>query len=300
MTALFDPAQVAGQQAHAARLPSHVYWSFGGEDFARIDTTKPYVFQYTFDANAVQILDPKAAVQAALLRYAALTSLPFAICLSGSDSEIIAREAKALDLQFELFFLNIWDNNSIERAVAEQIASQLGKTLNVITLTKNDAIHQVLPQTSAVLQAAKPTYLVLPHLLQSIGTGYFIIGGEGDLEKNSPEYSFDSGTQVPFGITEVFYRQVIIDAGLNGDMYFFASTPELIMSFRRHPLIQTGENFIDTRNVKSAIWPELLYTTKTNNWSNVEGSNAEIRMLVHLMLNQATPILQPTCNFTLS
>lgn len=298
MTTPLFPA--ADRELHIRRVPAHVSWSFGGVEFAPISQTAEFTFRYLFDPADIPVVDPKTAVQNALTATYTAAQKPLAICLSGSDSEIIAVETHSLGIPFELYFLDIWGNNAIERSIAEEVARSLGKTLTVITLEKNYAWTTLIPSSFKRLQAAKPTYLVLPYLMRQIPSTFFIVGGEGDVEKNAIGYSFDSATEVPISTTEVFYRQVAIENRIDCNMYFFSSTPELIMSFLRHPLLTRGPDIMDNRDIKAAVWPLLKFTAKTNNWSNVPGSNAEICMYTKHLSEPDAALIPQTFNVRLS
>lgn len=275
MTALINPFE---REVKKLIVPLHVSWSFGGEEFAPIDQHVPFVFEYK-NLDWGNPGDLKTAVREGIRRLSIGSGKPLAICLSGSDSEIIAREAHRLALPFELYFLNIWGNNTVEQGVAAEIAKEFGKTLNVVHLDKDTAFASVIPANFAKLGAAKPTYLVLPYLFQRIPATMFIVCGEGDPDKNHSAYKFGPN-EIPIGTTEIFYRQWALENNRDGEFYFYASTPELVVSYTKHPLISRSENVISTTSVKYMTWPELKYRNRTNNWTNVKGSNLEVRQFV--------------------
>ena len=270
-------------------VPDHVSWSFDGVAFAPIDNKPDTQFSFALGLALVQPpTNLKAAVHAAVRRLHLISNMPLAICISGADSEIIARAAKETNVPFELFFLNIWGTNKQAHATAIRLATELSCKLNVVDLSKEHALTSVIPATYCLLQCRKPTYLILPYLFQNIPTDFYIVGGEGDPEKTGPDYKHKEN-RLPISITEVYYRQWALLNNRAVEMYFFASTRELIRSYFNHPLLQKTANSIQTRKVRDAEWPELLFKTKTTNWEDDPAENAFIRAQLPANGWQAAP-----------
>lgn len=278
-------------------LPAHVEWKFDNILFSEIrNSGEKFEFSYIFDRNIEYNKDLRLEIQNAIKKLS--QNFKLSICISGADSEIIAREAAFLGLPFEIYFLDIWNLNSASRNKAILLGKELNRYVNIITLTKEEAFDSVIPNNYKILQAEKPTYLCIPFLLDRIPKDTLIIGGEGDPQKSGPDYiellANKPEDYIPISITEVFYRQWAILNNRNCEMYFYSSTPELLMSYFYHPLLHKTSTGIYTRTLVDSIWPNLNFGYKTTNWEDDTNSNLEIRKFVR-SLNLGYNRLPATC-----
>jgi hypothetical protein len=266
-------------------IPDHITWKFNGVQFGHISNSPGtnFSFQYNIPSTLLPTTNLSFAIQESLVNLSSYGVL--AICISGADSEIIAREAKSLGVPFELWFLDMWGINTKARSKAQQLATDLAVHLNVVTLTKDEAYGSVIIENHKMLQAEKPTYLCLPFLFSHIPTSDLIVGGEGDPQKSGPEYerfvnasgNYDG---LPISATEVFYRQWAMANNRNCEMYFYSSTPLLTKSYYEHPLLIKANKRIDTRHLVDTLWPNLIFNYKTTNWEDLVEANADIRNYV--------------------
>jgi hypothetical protein len=222
-----------------------------------------------------------------------LSNQKLAICVSGIDSEIIAREAKDLGLNFELFFLSNWGINDYMLSLSQQLATELNTKLNVITVTREDAFNFAKAQYKEV-RVNKPTYLILPMLFSAIPEDYYIICGEGDINKTDGDYQnadiiSEQNTQsLSISNTEISYWLWAKKANRNGDYYFFSSTKELILSSWNDPLTTFDFPHISNRNSIKHLWGDnLIFKGKTTNWDTENGQieNFSMRLEVQAEFN---------------
>jgi hypothetical protein len=283
-------------------IPKHVKWAFNKEFFSEISNVEgsSFEFNYLFAENDFATNDLKYAIRKTITDLYTKGEMPLSICISGADSEIIARETAVLGIPFELYFLNIWDINAKARKMAQDLASELNAKLNIITLTKEEAFDSVLEKNYRNLQAEKPTYLCLPYLLERIPFNTYIIGGEGDPQKSGVDYeplANSDGTYngIPISITEVYYRQWALVNHRACEMYFYAASPLLLKSYFNHPLMIKENKRIDTRNLVNTLWPKLTFSYKTTNWEDSLESNREVRMHMRSMNKNKYRNLPITC-----
>jgi hypothetical protein len=273
-------------------IPPYVYWSFNNEWFSSItnNETDKFDFEYRIDNN-VMIIPIKIAVKNALKRIISLSNnKKIAVCIGGADSEIIARELKSLDYPFELFFLNIVNLNNRAQSVAESIADELKVPINIVYLDKNTLISDVVPRMFNLLQAEKPTYLCLPYLFENIPDEFVILGGEGDPQKSGIDYEVFATSDgkfdgIPISSTEIFYRQWALANNRMCNMYFYATTAELIKSYFYHPDLQNDNFSISTRELVDNAWPNLKFKEKTTNWETFPDANLKLRLFARSLNN---------------
>jgi hypothetical protein len=265
-------------------IPQHIKWSINSIDFGNYEGI-PYnddvnfVFNYE---NIYEGYDPSVNFKQAIRnRLTQLSDKKLAICLSGIDSEIIAREAKDLGLNFELFFLSNWGLNNYMLALCEQLAIELNTKLNVVTVTRQDAFDfaKLQYQTRRV---NKPTYLILPMLFDAIPEDYYIICGEGDINKSGKDYTEAQivvEDNISISNTEISYWLWAMQKNRNGDYYFFSATKELILSDWNAPLTEINfPEISNRRNIQSLWGNNLIFTEKTTNWDTEAGRQANYEM----------------------
>ena len=263
-------------------IPQHIKWAINSEEFGNynnvpIETTANFSFSYE---NLYEGYDPSVNFKQAIRnRLTQLGNQKLAICISGIDSEIIAREAKDLGLSFELFFLSTWGMNDYMLMQCEQLSRELNSKLNVISVSREDAFHFSKIQYPKV-RVNKPTYLILPMLFSAIPEDYYIICGEGDINKGDRDYQNpdimipDAGTIdirnpncITISNTEIVYWLWARENSRNGDYYFFSSTKELILSGWNDPHTEFRFPLVSNRESIKHYWGDnLVFKGKTTNW----------------------------------
>ena len=266
-------------------VPTHITWQFNKEYFSNISNVSNSVFEFRYNLSDTEPIttDLNYAIKKTISDLYSLAKMPLSICISGADSEIIARAAAGLNIPFELYFLDIWNINAEALKKSQLLSKELRVPLNVITITKEEAFDSILEKNYKILQAEKPTYLCLPYLLEKIPSNTYIIGGEGDPQKSGPDYEIlanPNGTYdgIPISITEVYYRQWALTNRRACEMYFYASSPLLLKSYFYHPLMVKQNKRIDTRLLVDTLWPNLIFNYKTTNWEDSIEANREIRL----------------------
>lgn len=274
-------------------IPSHIKWSINSVEFGDykglpFNKNINFVFDYE---NLYDGYNPSVNFKQAIRnRLTQLGHNKLAICISGVDSEIIAREAKDLGLTFELFFLSNWGMNDYMLSLCEQLATELDVKLNVISITREDAFEFAKQQYNKV-RVNKPTYLILPMLFSAIPEDFYIICGEGDINKSDGDYQNDNiiteknVESLSISNTEISYWLWAKEHNRNGDYYFFAATKELILSSWNDPLTEFNFPLISNRASITNLWGDnLIFKGKTTNWDT---ENAKLENLLMRLENQA-------------
>lgn len=268
-------------------IPQHIKWSINSIDFGDYEGlpyNEPINFFFDYE-NLYDGYDPSVNFKQAIRnRLMQLSNKKLAICISGVDSEIIAREAKDLGLTFELFFLSNWGLNDYMLALCEQLATELDVKLNVITVTRDDAFTFSKLRYNKV-RVNKPTYLILPMLFSAIPEDFYIICGEGDINKSDGDYQNNTITteknieSLSISNTEISYWLWAKQYNRNGDYYFFASTKELILSSWNDTLTEFNFPLISNRASITNLWGDnLIFKGKTTNWDTEEGKLENLLM----------------------
>jgi len=268
-------------------IPQHIKWSINSVEFGDY-TDVPYnnKVEFLFDyENLYEEYDPSVTFKQAIRnRLMQLSDKKLAVCISGVDSEIIAREAKDIGLNFELFFLSNWGINDYMLTLCQQLSTELDVKLNVVTVTREDAFSFAKEQYDKV-RVNKPTYLILPMLFSAIPNDYYIICGEGDINKSDGDYQnsdiiTEQNTKfLSMSNTEISYWLWARQHNRNGDYYFFASTKELILSSWHDPLTTFDLPLISNRDSIKNLWGEnLIFKGKTTNWDTDHGKLENLLM----------------------
>ncbi|OFZ28625.1 MAG: hypothetical protein A2622_05915 [Bdellovibrionales bacterium RIFCSPHIGHO2_01_FULL_40_29] len=210
---------------------------------------------------------------------------PIAVCISGGvDSEIIARTLKENAIDFELFFLSNWGlNNSVLVDFVKPLAQELGAKLHIIDLEYDFFREQYVPESFFKYGCHFPTYIALTYLFSKIPKNYFIVVGEGDLEKKGVAYEklyiksnsllcLDKNS-IPIMINEIFYRIWAQDNQRKGQFYFYNSTPELVASMWTRSDYKKAFPFFGTKAAIANMYPELKPRVKSTNWEEDSQNN---------------------------
>lgn len=257
----------------------HITWSVDDVEFAPFEfvknSGKSFKFNYVMP-KGVTYGDLRAEVRSALQGLAAMKRT-LAICISGKDSEIIAREAADLGIPAKLYFLKIGNVNADHVAAVQKIAMDTGLKLTIVDLP-DDKIEAVAEESFRLMNVYYPTYLLLPFLFKAIPATEFIVVGEGDLDKQHPHYDdFFKQPGIPMVGSEIAYRVWAQANARDGEFYFFSSTPGLILSAYNDPRLVRTPSSISTSELVSAIWPNLTFKGKTGNWDSNFARNTAIR-----------------------
>lgn len=271
-------------------IPSHINWEinsvkFGNYDNIPIDSEIDFCFSYT---DLYKEYDPLVTYkQAVSNKLKSISDKSIALCISGIDSEIVAREAVSLGLKPELYFLDIWGINNYILYTARELASELGLNLNVVSMTRDEAYNEA-EVSYQLYRYNKPTYMVLPYLLDKLPDDQWPVVCEGDLTKDNYLYNFYL-TEFPKKITptpglmvtntEIGYWLWAIKNNRPGDYYFHSSTTELITSCWNDSDMNKEFPGTNNRSVIDKFWDlsALKFKEKTTNWDVYHKENKLIR-----------------------
>jgi hypothetical protein len=156
-----------------------------------------------------------------------------AICLSGIDSEIIADRSLKYKKDVEYFFLHIVGVNDEHKIIVENISAKHKVKLNLISVTFNELLDNYLDECLDICHLARPTYSSIPYLIKMIPKEFFIIIGEGDLEKDNIDIyrsifknrilNYDnSRAYVPMHLSEISYTLAMKKYEKIGESNFYS------------------------------------------------------------------------------
>lgn len=156
-----------------------------------------------------------------------------ALCLSGIDSEIIGNRLRKYNKDVEYFFLHILGVNDEHKTIIENISIKHKVKLNVVSVNFNDLLENFLDESLDICHLARPTYCSIPYLIKMIPKEFYIIIGEGDLEKDNVEVyrsifknrvsDYDkSKIYVPMHLSEISYNLAIKRYGKIGESNFYS------------------------------------------------------------------------------
>lgn len=156
-----------------------------------------------------------------------------ALCLSGIDGEIIAKRLLKYQRHVEYFFLHIVGINDNHKTIIEQVAESHKIKLNVITTTFDFILNDYCQEVFEYCEVTMATYISIPYLIKCIPDDFYIIVGEGDLEKsdaNKYRKIFHSKIKnprsdkiyVPLHLTEIIYNLSLKNYGKHGESNFYS------------------------------------------------------------------------------
>lgn len=139
-----------------------------------------------------------------------------AICLSGIDSEIIAQRLLKYKKNVEYWFLHIQEINDAHKLIVEKIAEKHKVKLNIVTTSINYIKDFFCNEVFDYCQLTMGTYVSVPLLIKEIPQDFYIIIGEGDLEKdgvskyrtifrNKIQNPSSTNIYVPVHLSEIVY-----------------------------------------------------------------------------------------------
>jgi len=237
-----------------------------------------------------------------------------ALFLSGIDSELIARSLYNQKISTEYYFLHILDVNELDLLLVRKIAEKYNTKLNVITIKFNELLSNISIDNFNIHKICFPTYASVPYLIKHVPDDYYIVIGEGDIEKtNDVKYSklfnekityYDPNyLYVPMHLSEISYNLSLEYYKKKGEGNFFSTdfnlwyhilnSTELISNgkYRYDPKTNFLQNIKDRLNLLSPIktlnfenqyyWKLLFdhlhsYGTNITNWSSGIGDIVKI------------------------
>lgn len=276
----------------------HIYWSLNGHKFQKIDytLTNKQIFKFDYEIPIeTKFSDYKTEVRSALSKIYSSHNKTLAICVSGADSEVIAREAVYLGIPCKIYFLNLWDNNKVIRETVELLSKELNVECVVVNLSQEQCFDEVIVENFRLMQVPRTTYLCLPYLFKHIPSNEFIIVGEGDLAKGHFNFALSASnfpkTGIPMLATEILYRVWAQEYNRYGEYYFHSSTPSLILSAYNNKNIHKEHPFIYTDKMYQEFWPNLRFRNKTDNWDLMLDTHNLIRQKLLTSMNNREQII---------
>jgi len=212
------------------------------------------------------------------------------LCLSGSDSELIAHYLHLNNVPTEYFFLDVENINSLERKLCEEISKKYNTKLNVISITIEELLDKFIYENFNITPVCYPTYATLPTLIKQIPNDYYIITGEGDIEKGWKRYKIifnkiitDYNSDyfyVPVHLSEIAYNRALNFYQKHGESNFYSRCFDTWYHLLNHPdMITNGIDMYDpkTKIISKVIKDlKLLSPEKTMNYNDTD-INHELR-----------------------
>lgn len=205
------------------------------------------------------------------------------LCLSGLDSELIAFYLEKNSIPVEYFFLLITGINDKDLEICKIIANKNKKHLNVVSLTIDEFIDTNIYENFEITYNCWPTYAVIPSLIKKIPDNYYIILGEGDLEKtnlvryekifNAKVKNYDdSNFYVPMQLSEIAYRKSLNFFKKIGESNFFSRNYNLWYHILRDANLVTNKRYYyDPKTYilkKFAVESNFKFLEKTLNFDD--------------------------------
>lgn len=219
-----------------------------------------------------------------------------ALCLSGIDSELIANGFHKLGITCEYFFLYIKSINEAHYKIAKEISLNHKTILNVIEVSTSDIFDYIIDEVFDICPVYFPGYVVAGIIPKFIPSDYYIIIGEGDLEKtgvnkyltiyNNSKVTNDN-IYIPIHLSEILYNQSIKHFNRNGESNFYSvdfNTWYHILNDRR--LRSNFKFFYDPKS--SIIFNDYKSTTKyfqkTDNFEIGKTNEIAKKIFSHLII----------------
>jgi hypothetical protein len=254
-------------------------------------------FKFSYNLTEFDIVDTNNYVEAIektveLVRddFIKLNLHKVALFLSGSDSELIAYFLYKHSIPTEYFFLDICGINSAELDLCKKIAVKYNTKLNVISITEYELLNTIIYENFHITHVCWPTYVTLPYLIKQIPNDFYIITGEGDIEKGWPRYltiyeqkikTYDNNYfYIPVHLTEISYRLSMDYYGKSGESNFYSRCFDIWYHILKDPRLITYDKcmFDPKTNIISEIRTQLnlLSPEKTMNYK----TGYEVRMKI--------------------
>jgi len=272
-------------------LPKHIWWEVNGKPYANFKSfleknIKLDSFDYKIlsDAPITSSSFRQECLNAAKL----LPDTHLAIPVSGSDSEIIARCARALDRKVTIYYEDYpWADPSY-KSKSQALAKELQYEW-VGLKADYDSCLERMKYYSVALGNMSRGFLISLGMFDNIPKDQFIVGGIGDLEKDGWIYrktlenfignNWEEDIVIPSPPTEIIWWLYGEQLERHGMWSFFNSTLPLIKSQATHPLLSYGKHnkgVCNTIAMKNAEWPELIFKAKTDHFHPTDEFYLEI------------------------
>jgi hypothetical protein len=219
-----------------------------------------------------------------------------ALCLSGIDSELIANSLYNLKIPCEYFFLHIQNINDDMLEGAKLISQNHNTKLNVFKITVDNIFDYIIDEIFQICPVMFPGYVVGAILTKFIPKEFYVIMGEGDIEKNNVNKyltiynnsvkDFDNQyIYIPLHLSEILYNQCLTHYNKQGEGNFYSRNFNTWYHILKDSRLRTNFKFFyDPKS--SIIFPDYhhqsVYKKKTDNF--VFGNNADvaIKIMSHL------------------
>ena len=219
------------------------------------------------------------------------------LCLSGSDSELIAHFLNKNSIPTEYFFMDIDGINFECLELCEKISERYATPLNVISITKQQLLSEEIYKNFNITPVCMPTYVTIPSLIERIPNDFYVIVGEGDLEKDSEirypkmysnkniNYNSDN-FYIPIHLTETAYARTLSYYNKHWETNFYSrkfDTWYHILKDNR--LITNGKYFYDPKtNIMSDLIKKqsLFSPSKSVNYPDATQYNLKVEIYTNL------------------
>lgn len=218
------------------------------------------------------------------------------LALSGLDSEIIAHSLHKLKIPAEFFFLNVVGANDNQISDVKKVAKKYDTKLNIIRILQEDLIDNLIYESFSVLPVIFPGYVTNTLIIKYIPDDFYIIIGEGDLEKTGIEkYGsifkeavpvFDPNFYyIPMHLSEIMYSKCLDFYNKKGEANFYSYNFNTWFHILRDSRLITNRKFFydpksellfnDCRN--------FIFQKKTDTFNNNPPSNLEKTIITRLL-----------------
>jgi|APGre2960657404_1045060.scaffolds.fasta_scaffold00331_16 hypothetical protein len=215
------------------------------------------------------------------------------LCLSGIDSELIAHYIHLNDIPVEYFFFHINGINDSTKIIVEEIAKKYDVKLNIYKFTVDEILKSIIHENFEIAEVCWPTYSTVPYILKLIPNDFYVIVGEGDLEKDSVNkyltifnrkiVNYDSNMfYIPMHLTEIAYQQSLNFYKKSGEMNFYSRIFDSWYHILNSNKLRTnGKFFYDPKSILLADLVKMNFVSplKTLNFENTELVNKIIDIL---------------------
>lgn len=262
-------------------LPPHILWAINGKPYANFrqfldNNIKLDSFDYKIliDKNVNNYTFRDACINAASM----LPDEYLAIPVSGSDSEIVARSAKAVGHKATIYYEDYPWADPQHKYNSQKVAKELDFEWVYFSANYRECVDR-MKHYSVLLGNMSRGFLISLGMFDKIPQEQFIVGGLGELEKDGWIYrktlencignDWDKETIIPCPPTEIIWWLYGEKVKKQGMWTFFNSTLPLIKSQATHPLLSYGKHnkgVCNTTAMKNAEWPELIYKSKTDHF----------------------------------
>jgi hypothetical protein len=261
--------------------PSHVFWSINDRPYSTFrefldNGIKLEKFDYKIlvDHPVKCLTFREECINAAALLPDTLLAIP----VSGSDSEIVARSAKANNKKAIIYYEDYPWCDPTFKTKSQDVARELGYPWVEHSASYEDCLAR-MNHYSVALGNMSRGFLITLGMFDKIPQDQFIVGGLGELEKNGWVYrntlencigeDWDKEVIIPCPPTEMIWWLYGDLTGREGMWTFFNSTIPLVKSQATHPLLSYGKHnrgVCSTMEMKNSEWPELIFKSKTDHF----------------------------------